>query len=237
MRQDGRVPPVASEDPDHPPRVEQRYDTARMREHYRTTGLAERDLADTPGEQFARWFALAVDGGVVEPNAMVVSTAGRDGRPSSRTVLLKDHDERGFVFYTNYTSRKGRELTENPWVSLLFPWHALARQVVVIGTARRTSRQETAEYFRTRPHSSQLGAWASAQSSVLASRDELDRRYAELAARHPESERVPVPPHWGGFRVVPDTVEFWQGRQSRLHDRLRYARRAEGGWAVERLSP
>ncbi|MGX9872517.1 pyridoxamine 5'-phosphate oxidase [Streptomyces cellulosae] len=213
-------------------------DLASMRKQYRTEGLSETDLAATPVEQFARWFAQAArEGGLFEPNAMIVSTADAAGRPSSRTVLLKHFDESGFVFYTNYESRKGRDLAENPHVSLLFPWHPVARQVIVTGTARRAGRDETAAYFRTRPHGSQLGAWASGQSTVIASREELDTAYAALAARYPEPERVPVPPHWGGFRVVPETVEFWQGRENRLHDRLRYVAVPGGGWRVERLAP
>jgi pyridoxamine 5'-phosphate oxidase len=209
-----------------------------MRKHYRAEGLSESDLAATPVEQFARWFKqAATEGGLFEPNAMIVSTADAEGRPSSRTVLLKGFDERGFVFYTNYESRKGRELAVNPYVSLLFPWHAMARQVIVQGVAHRTGRDETAAYFRTRPHGSQLGAWASTQSSVIAGRDALDAAYADLEARYPEGEQVPVPPHWGGFRVVPSTVEFWQGRENRLHDRLRYVAEPGGGWRVERLSP
>ena len=212
-------------------------DLAAMRKHYRAEGLAEGDLAPGPVEQFARWFRqAAADAGLVEPNAMVVSTADADGRPTSRTVLLKQYDEQGFVFFTNYGSRKGRDLATNPYVSLLFPWVPLSRQVIVTGIARRTGRDETAAYFRTRPHGSQLGAWASAQSSVILSRDELDASYAELAARYPEGEQVPVPPDWGGFRVAPETVEFWQGRENRLHDRLRYVR-AGDAWAVERLCP
>ncbi|CAM5712817.1 pyridoxamine 5'-phosphate oxidase [Streptomyces hirsutus] len=211
---------------------------ASMRKQYRAEGLSETELAATPLEQFARWFKqAATEGGLFEPNAMVVSTADAQGRPSSRTVLLKHFDERGFVFYTNYDSRKGRELTGNPYVSLLFPWHPMARQVIVNGVARRTGRDETAAYFRTRPHGSRLGAWASGQSSVLADRADLDAAYAELAARYPEGEQVPVPPHWGGFRVAPQAVEFWQGRENRLHDRLRYVARPDGGWRVERLSP
>ncbi|WP_369252380.1 pyridoxamine 5'-phosphate oxidase [Streptomyces sp. R41] len=212
-----------------------------MRAHYRAEGLDEADLAAHPMDQFARWFKqaaqAAVHGFVHEPNAMVVSTADAEGRPSSRTVLLKQYDEQGFVFYTNYDSRKARELAENPYISLLFPWHPLARQVIVTGTARRTGRDETAAYFRTRPHGSQLGAWASAQSSVILSRAELDSSYAELSARYPEGEQVPVPPHWGGFRIAPQMVEFWQGRENRLHDRLRYVVEPDGSWRVERLSP
>ncbi|MET9731279.1 pyridoxamine 5'-phosphate oxidase [Streptomyces sp. NPDC006458] len=213
-------------------------DPAAMRKQYRTEGLAETDLAATPVEQFARWFKqAAVEAHLFEPNAMIVSTVGSEGRPSSRTVLLKHFDEQGFVFYTNYDSRKGRDLGENPYVSLLFPWHPMARQVIVHGVARRTGRDETAAYFRSRPHGSQLGAWASAQSSVIAGRADLEASYAELEARYPEGEQVPVPPHWGGFRVAPRTVEFWQGRENRLHDRLRYDARSDGSWQVERLAP
>ncbi|MER0446442.1 pyridoxamine 5'-phosphate oxidase [Streptomyces sp. Edi4] len=207
-----------------------------MREQYRTTVLAEEDLAPTPIGQFARWFKDAVAGGLHEPNAMVVATATPEGRPSTRTVLLKSYDEHGFVFFTNYTSRKAAELTANPYVSLLFPWHQLARQVIVTGTASRVPREETERYFRSRPHGSRLGAWASPQSAVLASRDELTARYEELAARYPEGSDVPVPDHWGGFRVAPGSVEFWQGHENRLHDRLRYAPQGSG-WRVERLAP
>ncbi|WP_189929243.1 pyridoxamine 5'-phosphate oxidase [Streptomyces sulfonofaciens] len=212
-----------------------------MRAHYRAEGLAEADLAPGPMEQFGRWFEeaahVAEQGGLYEPNAMVVSTVDAEGRPSSRTVLLKQYDERGFVFYTNYTSRKAHDLAANPRIGLLFPWHPMARQVVVTGTATRTGRDETAAYFRTRPHGSQLGAWASEQSSVVASRAELDRAYEDLATRYPEGEAVPVPPHWGGFRIAPRTVEFWQGRENRLHDRLRYTRTPAGAWRVERFYP
>lgn len=207
-----------------------------MRKQYRSQLVAEESLADEPMGQFARWFRDAAEANVFEPNAMVVATATPDGRPSSRTVLLKQFDERGFVFFTNYDSRKGRELAANPFVSLLFPWHPIARQVVVTGTASRIGRDETAAYFRSRPHGSQLGAWASEQSTVIASRAELDRRYAELEARYPEGEQVPVPPQWGGIRVVPDAVEFWQGHENRLHDRLRYVLEGEK-WHVERLCP
>ncbi|MEN8649281.1 pyridoxamine 5'-phosphate oxidase [Streptomyces sp. 21So2-11] len=207
-----------------------------MRAHYRTEAFTEADLAAGPMDQFARWFQQVANSGLHEPNAMVVSTATPEGRPSSRTVLLKQYDEKGFVFFTNYASRKGREIEANPEVALLFPWHQLARQITVTGKAVRIGRDETAAYFRTRPHGSQLGAWASAQSSVIESREELLHRYEELAARYPESERVPVPPEWGGFRVAPETAEFWQGHENRLHDRLRYVA-DEGAWRVERLCP
>ncbi|MEU5835323.1 pyridoxamine 5'-phosphate oxidase [Streptomyces diacarni] len=215
-----------------------------MRAHYRDAGLDESDLAPDPVTQFAHWFAQVRAAGLHEPNAMICSTADEDGRPSSRTVLLKKYDERGFVFFTNYGSRKGRELDANPRVSLLFPWHGIARQVIVSGTAERTGRDETAAYFRTRPHGSQLGAWASEQSSRVASREELDAMFARLAERYPEGEDVPAPAQWGGYRVRPETVEFWQGRENRLHDRLRYSRRTDGGaegpvdgWRIERLCP
>ncbi|MEV7176777.1 pyridoxamine 5'-phosphate oxidase [Kitasatospora sp. NPDC093679] len=207
-----------------------------MRKHYQHEGLSEGDLAADPVTQFTTWFHEADEAGVAEPNAMVVSTADAAGRPSSRTVLLKGYDLRGFVFYTNYGSRKGAELAVNPRASLLFPWIELARQVIVCGRVEKVGRDETAAYFRTRPHGSQLGAWASEQSSPVAGREVLEQRYADLAARYPEGEGVPVPPFWGGYRVVPETVEFWQGRENRLHDRLIFV--AEGdGWRVERLCP
>ncbi|MFE9469198.1 pyridoxamine 5'-phosphate oxidase [Streptomyces virginiae] len=216
--------------------TDQDIDPAMMRKQYRSEIVHEESLAADPMEQFARWFQQAADSHLFEPNAMVVSTATPDGRPSSRTVLLKQFDSRGFVFFTNYASRKGRELAANPHVALLFPWHPIARQVIVTGTASRIGRDETAAYFRSRPHGSQLGAWASEQSSVIGSRAELDGRYAELAARYPEGEQVPVPPEWGGLRVVPQEVEFWQGHENRLHDRLHYVLEGEK-WRLERLCP
>jgi pyridoxamine 5'-phosphate oxidase len=237
MRQDGCVPhadDASAQARAHAGRPT--LDPAAMRALYRAEGLAEEDLPPEPYEQFARWFAQAAESGLHEPNAMVVSTADAQGRPSSRTVLLKKYDARGFVFFTNHGSRKGREIAGNPHVSLLFPWHGIARQVIVGGTAQRIGRDETAAYFRTRPHGSQLGAWASDQSARVASRTDLDRMYADLAARYPEGEDVPAPPHWGGYRVTAETVEFWQGRENRLHDRLRYVR-TDSGWDVERLCP
>ncbi|MEE1929572.1 pyridoxamine 5'-phosphate oxidase [Streptomyces sp. TRM 70351] len=217
-----------------------------MRAHYRHRGLLETDVAEEPFEQFSRWFHEAREAGLHEPNAMVLATADARGRPSTRTVLLKGYDRAGLVFFTNHGSRKGREIAENPHVSLLFPWHGVARQVIMAGRAEQIGRAETAAYFRTRPHGSQLGAWASEQSSVVASREELDRLYAELAARYPEGSDIPAPPRWGGYRVVPETVEFWQGRENRLHDRLRYDRASADGpaadgapaaWTLTRLSP
>jgi pyridoxamine 5'-phosphate oxidase len=225
-------------------------DLAAMRRTYRRVGIAEADLEPDPFSQFTGWLAAAVAAELPEPNAMVLATADEHGRPSLRTVLLKGYDATGFVFHTNYGSRKARDLAVNPEASLLFPWHALDRQVIVYGSASRISAEQSAAYFRTRPRDSQLGAWASRQSSVVASRTELDRRFAMLAARWPDGVEVPVPDFWGGFRVRPEAIEFWQGRESRLHDRLRY-RRISGpvgpdgsgtgtgtdAWIVERLAP
>ncbi len=210
---------------------------AALRSEYRGR-LSEADLAPEPFEQFRRWFAEVEGAGVTEPNAMVVATADARGRPSARTVLLKELDDRGFVFFTGYTSRKGRELEANPWASLVFPWIAAHRQVIVDGPVERVAREVTEAYFATRPRASQLGAWASEQSSVVGSRAELDLALAEAADRFPEGIEIPAPHRWGGFRVVPDTVELWAGGASRMHDRLRYRRDDDGGgWVVERLSP
>ena len=208
---------------------------AAMRRSYRRAGLREEDLAEAWPAQFERWLADAVAAGIGEPNAMVLATADREARPSARTVLLKGVDERGFVLFTNRESRKGREAAENPRAALLFPWHDLQRQVIAEGPIEPLSPEEDDAYFATRPHGSQLGALASPQSRVLASRDELERAFAEAGERHPGG--VPRPPQWGGLRVVPDAVEFWQGRPDRLHDRLRYRRKSGGSWVVERLAP
>jgi pyridoxamine 5'-phosphate oxidase len=211
---------------------------ARMRRDYGTENTLSRgDLAGDWWTQFDRWFADAVDAGLPEPNAMIVATADPAGRPSARTVLLKGYDERGLVFYTNYESRKGAEVAANPFASLVFPWFPMRRQVVVGGEVARVTRAETEAYFATRPRDSQLGAWASPQSKVVPDRAALDRIYDEVAARFVEAASVPAPEHWGGLRVMPHTVEFWQGRTGRLHDRLRYRRTDEGVWIIERLAP
>lgn len=209
---------------------------ADMRKDYSMAGLLEKDLAKNPFRQFEKWFQEAEAAKVPEPNAMTLATTGRDGRPSARTVLLKGCDGRGFVFYTNYESRKGRELAANARASLLFPWIAMERQVLVEGTVSRVSREEADAYFHSRPRASQLAAWASPQSTVIAGRAVIEEGYREVEKKY-EGREVPLPPHWGGYRVAPETVEFWQGRRSRLHDRLRYRREAGGDWVIERLAP
>lgn len=209
---------------------------ADMRREYLADGMDVADLPADPIEAFLAWLDEVDGAGLPEPNAMVVSTVGADGAPSSRMTLLKDVDSDGFVFFTNYGSRKASELEANPAVSLLFPWHGLRRQVIVAGRAQRVGPEESAAYFASRPRGSQLGAWASRQSSVLASRAELDARYEELTHRWPEDVDVPAPEFWGGYRVVPHAIEFWQGRTSRLHDRLRFTRTTDG-WDVDRLAP
>lgn len=206
-----------------------------MRVEYSRGRLVEGEVAPDPIVQFAAWFEAATAAGLPEPNAMTLSTATPDGRPSARVVLLKGFDERGFCFFTNYESRKARELEANPRASLVFFWAAPERQVRVEGRVERVSAAESDHYFSIRPVGARLGAWASRQSEVVADRDTLERAMAEAEVRYGGGE-IPRPPHWGGYRVVPDEVEFWQGRPNRVHDRLRY-RRAEGGWALDRLSP
>lgn len=209
-------------------------DLAKMRRDYGEAGLAEADLAPDWHVQLGSWLADAVRAELPEPNAMVLGTADAAGRPSARTVLLKGYGEDGLLFFTNYGSRKASELAVNPHAALVFPWIALSRQVVVSGAVSRVSRAESGAYFATRPRGSQLGAAASPQSTVIGGRQELYEAWRRLDDAHPG--QVPVPEHWGGFRVAPHTVEFWQGRVDRLHDRLRY-RRVDDGWVIERLAP
>jgi pyridoxamine 5'-phosphate oxidase len=212
---------------------------ASLREEYTLGGLSEQDLDPDPVVMLQEWLDAAIRSGLYDPTAMVLSTVSATGRPSSRMVLLKGLSDAGLVFYTNYSSRKGEELAGQPACSVVFPWHPLQRQVRVEGHASRLSDEENDAYFASRPHESQLGAWASPQSRVVASRHRLDERYAEAAARFGDGP-VERPPYWGGFRIVPDAVEFWQGRQGRLHDRFRYTRSPltpERPWKVARLAP
>jgi len=212
-------------------------DLAALRREYGDQGLDVPDLAPDPITMFRRWMDDTVEAGLHEPNAMVVTTVSGEGRPSARMVLLKGVDERGFVFYTNYESRKGHDLAANPAVALLFPWHDLQRQVRVEGTASRVSQTESEAYFSSRPRGSQLGAWASPQSSEVSSRAELDDLYEGVEQRFDDSVGVPLPPQWGGYLVRPDVVEFWQGRKGRMHDRMVYRRDGSRGWTTTRLAP
>nr|BCX00362.1 MAG: pyridoxine/pyridoxamine 5'-phosphate oxidase [Bacteroidota bacterium] len=207
-----------------------------LRREYRRAALKEGELDPDPIRQLERWLQEAVRARVPEPNAMALATATPDGRPSARMVLLKGLDSRGLVFYTNLESRKARELASNPRAALLFWWPELERQVRLEGPVEPVSDEEADAYFRTRPRSSRIGAWASPQSRPLKSRIELLRRVAEALARFPVGE-VPRPPFWGGFRVRPESVEFWQGRPSRLHDRILYVRQEDGSWRRQRLAP
>ena len=210
-------------------------DAASLRKEYTRAGLNEADVAPDPISQFHRWFEETLAANLHEPNAMIVATATRDGHPSARTVLLKGYDERGFVFYTNYEGRKAEEIEANPRCALLFYWGELERQVRIEGRAGRISGEESDAYFASRPRGSRLGAWASEQSRPVENRSVLEERVRSLEAEYEERE-IPRPPFWGGYRVEPDLIEFWQGRENRLHDRLVY-RRNGGVWKMERLQP
>lgn len=211
-------------------------DIAALRREYTTHGLRRADLDLNPMKQFATWFAAAIGTDAQDGNAMTLATATPDGKPSSRVVLLKGFDERGFVFFSNYLSEKGKQIESNSSVSLSFFWRELERQIRIGGTAEQTSREESQHYFHLRPLGAQLGAWASKQSQVIDSRQILDARLAKFTERF-QSGEVPLPPHWGGYRVRPETIEFWQGRPNRLHDRFRYARKDGNEWLIERLAP
>lgn len=201
-----------------------------------SVALNESEVDASPFEQFARWFRQAEASNIILPNAMTLATATSAGKPSARMVLLKGFDERGFVFYTNYESQKGRELAENPHAALVFYWAELSRQVRITGSVSKVSVEESESYFKSRPLDSRLGAWASMQSEVISNRAVLEARMRELEAEY-QGKDVPLPPYWGGLRLVPDAIEFWQNRASRLHDRLRYTRQQDRGWLIERLSP
>jgi pyridoxamine 5'-phosphate oxidase len=207
-----------------------------IRREYMLAGLSEGDLEPNALGQFQKWFQETLQAGVVEPNAAVLATADASGTPSARLILVKGIDDRGFSFFTNYESRKGRELAQNPKAALVFPWIELERQVCITGSISRLSREEAAAYFKVRPRGSRLSAWASKQSQVIRSRAELEERVKQLERQYP-GEEIPLPPNWGGYLLAPREIEFWQGRPNRLHDRLRYARQPDNTWRIERLSP
>ena len=209
---------------------------AALRQDYSQRGLRRGDLDPDPVVQFNAWLAEAHAQQIIEPNALTLATVDATGQPWTRTVLLKICDARGFTFFTNYEGAKGRHLAGNPQAALTFWWGALERQVNVTGTVEKTAREESDAYFHSRPASSQLGAWASAQSEVVAGREQLEAQFTAALEKYGETE-IPLPPHWGGYRLAPQTIEFWQGRRSRLHDRLRYTRQPGGAWQIDRLAP
>lgn len=212
-------------------------DIQNLREDYRKNTLEEENTAQNPFEQFEKWFREALDAEIPEPNAMIIATVNADNRPSARTVLLKDFDEEGFVFYTNYTSQKGSDLSANPACAVVFNWLGLERQIRIEGNAEKISQEVSAAYFRKRPKKSQIGAWASPQSSVIDSRTILEENAEKLKEQYADTDKLPCPPHWGGYRIRPRRIEFWQGRSSRLHDRLNYLRAEDNSWKRERLAP
>ena len=209
---------------------------ADLRKDYTLQNLNEIDVDPNPVIQFQKWFDQACSANLPEPNAMTIATVDSEGKPSARVVLLKNYDEKGFVFYTNYNSRKGQELAANPYASIVFWWAQLERQVRITGSVEKISAHESDEYFHSRPLESRLGAWTSNQSEIISSREVLEQRLQELQVKYQDSN-IPRPPHWGGFRVIPAEIEFWQGRSSRLHDRLLYTQCEDDSWKIQRLSP
>ncbi len=216
--------------------MENLHDPAASRYEHAPQGLRRRDLDPDPIKQFGNWFTAAIEASIRDVNAMSLATAGRDSKPTVRIVLLKGFDQEGFVFFTNYESEKGRHLEENAHAALAFYWIELDRQIRISGPAEKTSREESERYFHSRPVGSQLGAWVSRQSEVIDGRRILDARLAEMTERFGEGP-IPLPPHWGGYRVKPVVIEFWQGRANRLHDRFRYMRKADSSWQIDRLAP
>lgn len=210
---------------------------AALRQHYALESLSEEAVRPDPVAQFAFWFEEALNSQLIEPNAMTLATASPDGQPSARTVLLKGYSSEGFTFFTNYESRKGAELMANPRASLLFTWLELQRQIRIDGRIEKISTAASLEYFQSRPRESQIGAWASPQSKVIANRAELEAREAAMEAQFAGLEKLPLPPNWGGFLLRPEALEFWQGRLSRLHDRILYTRVGVADWRIERLAP
>lgn len=211
-------------------------DSGALRYEHIGEGLRRSDLDPDPIKQFANWFTAAIEAGVRDVNAMSLATAGRDAKPSVRIVLVKAFDQDGFVFFSNYESEKGKQLEANPCAALAFYWFELDRQIRISGKVKKTSRKESQTYFHSRPVGSQLSAWASRQSEAIDARRVLDARMAEMTERF-QNKPVPLPPHWGGYRLKPDMMEFWQGRPNRLHDRFRYTRQADGTWLIDRLAP
>ncbi len=209
---------------------------AHIRTDYKKGILDEKEVDKDPFVQFGKWFKEALNSEIPEMNAMTMATANKQGRPSARMVLLKQFDEKGFVFFTNYGSKKAKDLSENPQAALLFFWEPLERQIRITGKAEKITAAESFEYFRTRPVDSQLGAWASQQSSEISARGLLEKAFGEMVEKF-KNGQIPLPPFWGGFRIVPDEFEFWQGRESRLHDRVAYKKQADSSWNIVRLSP